>query len=669
MLWRYYRWSFLRSTPNRLFFIAPVLPLRFLSSAATVCATNPTTQYKKFRENHQHFPEKNNKLFITLTHQIVHSTLLNCTSDLIALSFFLWCAKQPNYFHNTTAFDHMVGVVNRLMQRYETVGGVVWGLESIGCVPKAQTFLLLLRIYWRGEMYDMVFEAFEQMGCFGFEPNTFARNVIMDVLFKIGRVDVAIKVFKETQLPNFLTFNIALCNFCKLNDLVRVREVFTMMLGMGYYPNVETFEMILNYFCKLGMLVEAYQVLGRMIILGIPLSVNAWSILIDGFCRLRRIDIACSLLEKMGKNGCSPNVVTYTTLIKGLMESKMIGDAFHVLNIMKSKGYAPDLVLCNVLIDCFSKVGRYDDAVDVFVNLETQKMAPDSYTFCSLLSTICLSKRFSLLPKLVHGLVIEADLVVCNALLIYFCNAGFPSLAVELYSDMLDRGFTPDKYSFVGLLSGLCGARRVDEAVNVYYGIIMNYPGQDAYIHTVITDGLIKAGKFYKAIRVFRKAVIEKHPLDAVSYTVAIRGLLKSGRFGEACTLYNQMKEVNITPNAHTFNVMLYIFCRERDLKMVIELLQEMIDARIELSCNNYFRLCEFLCRSHNSNSAVNLLIEMRDLGLIPANAICVPLSEEHVQGLKVDVGSLLLKGYLENDPFVGTSGSEDLSDVAASVG
>ena len=235
---------------------------------------------------------------------------------------------------------------------------------------------------------------------------------------------------------------------------------------------------------------------------------------------------------------------------------------------------------------------------------------------------------------------------------------------------MLDRGFTPDKYSFVGLLSGLCGARRIDEAVNVYHGIIMNFPGQDAHIHTVITDGLIKAGKFYRAIRVFRKAVVEKYPLDAVSYTVAICGLVKSGRTGDASTLYNQMKEASISPIAHTYNVMLYVFHRERDLKMVIQLLQEMIDERIELSCNNYFRLCNFLCRSHNSDSAVNLLIKMRDLGLIPAKAMRVPLSEEHVQGLKVDNESyLLLKDYLENDLFVGTSGSEDLSDVAASVG
>ena len=88
------------------------------------------------------------------------------------------------------------------------------------------------------------------------------------------------------------------------------------------------------------------------------------------------------------------------------------------------------------------------------------------------------------------------------------------------------------------------------------------------------------------------------------------------------------------------------------------------------VSLGKYFRLCNFLYRSHNSNSAVNLLIKMRDLRLIPAKAICAPLSEEHVPGLKVDGESLLLlKGYVEKDPFVGTSGSEDLSNMVASVG
>ncbi|KAI9161609.1 hypothetical protein LWI28_019037 [Acer negundo] len=608
---------------------------------------------------------------IDITYDIVYSTLLNCPSDLIALSFFIWCAKQPGYFHDARSIDCMVGVVDSLTRRWKTVRGVVDELESVGCVRKAQTFLLLLRVYWRGGMYEMVFEAFEEMGRAGFTPNTFAHNVVMDVLFKSGDVDAGIRVLKETPLPNFLSFNIALCNLCKLDDAVSVKDVLRIMLKKGFYPNVETFEMVLNCFCKMGWMAEVFQLLGVITTLGISLSVIGWSVLIDRFCRLSRLDMAGYLLEKMVKSGCSPNVVTYTSLIKGFMEAKMDSHAFRILEIMESKGLAPDLVLYNVLIDSLSKIGRYDEALDFFFGLSKQKLVPDSCTFSSLLSTLSLSRRFSLSPKLVGGLVVEMDLdlVAYNSLLNYFCKAGFPNHAVELYNYMVDQAFTPDKYSFVGLLSGLCGERRFDEAVNVYKGIVMNYPALDAHVHTVIMDKLIKVGKCHRSIRLFRRATVGKYSLDVVSYTVAIRGLLKGGRIGEASTLYSQMKEIGLSPVAHTYNVMLCGFCKERDIEMVQQLIQEIMEAGIKLECSTSIRVTSFVFKYHPSSLASSLLIEMCNLGLIPEEVMCLSLFDGFYPLIKVgNANQEFLKGYSEDNQLLNTSSSDELSDVAASI-
>ncbi|KAL5758786.1 hypothetical protein ACOSP7_021397 [Xanthoceras sorbifolium] len=609
---------------------------------------------------------------IVLTHDIVHATLLNCPSDLIALSFFIWCAKQPEYFHDARSVNCMVGVVHSLTRHFRTVRGVVGELGSVGCVRKAQTYLLLLRVYWHGGMYEMVFEAFEEMSRAGFTPNTFARNVVMDVLFKSGDVDAGIRVLKETPLPNFLSFKIALCNLCKLNDAISVKDVLRIMLERGFYPNVETFEMVLNCFCKMGQIGEVYQVLGLITTLGISLSLYGWSLLIDWFCRLSRLGMAGYLLEKMVESGHSPNVVTFTPLIKGFMETKMDSHAFRILEIMKSKGLLPDLVLYNVLIDCLSKIGRYDDALEFFVGLSNRKLVPDSYTFSSLLSTLCLSRRFAVSPKLVGRLVVEMnfDLVAYNSLLNYLCKAGFPTHAVELYNYMVDQGFTPDKYSFVGLLSGLCGARRFDEAINVYQGIVMICPALDAHVHTVIMDRLIRVGKCHKAIGLFRRAIVGKYSLDVVLYTVAICGLLKGGRIGEASTLYSQIKEIGLSPNAHTYNVMLFGFCKERDIKMVQQLLQEINEAGIKLECGTFIRVTSFVFKYHPSSSASNLLIEMCNLGLIPEEAMCLSLFDGFYPLVKVgSANGEFLKGYLEDNQLPDTSSSDELSDVAASVG
>ncbi|KAE8677917.1 mitochondrial chaperone BCS1-like [Hibiscus syriacus] len=418
--------------------------------------------------------------------------------------------------------------------------------------------------------------------------------------------------------------------------------------------------------CKMSRLAEAYQVLGLMITLGVSVSIKVWSILIDVFFRLHQPDLAYALFNKMLRTGCSPNLVIYTNLIKGFLDSKVVNTASSILNRMESDGYVPDLVLCNVLIDCLSKGGRYDDIFDIFLRLPYRKLVPDSYTFCSLLSNICLSQRFSLLPNIASGLAIEGDLMVCNSLLNYFCKAGYPLHAVELYDYMLDSGLTPDKYSFVGLLSGLCGAGKINKAVGVYRGLIMSYCGLDAHVHTVIMDRLIRAGKYHTAIKLFRRALVEKYPLDVVSYNVAIHGLLKSGRTGEVPTLYSMMKEIGILPNVHTYNLIISGFCKERNVKMVKQSMQEISGTEVQLYHHTVNNIIKLLFRSYPYPSAFNQLVEMWKSGLIPDEAMYAQFFKGPASGINIAQAQRLL---VRDEVWVDSSSFEDLPDVAASVG
>ncbi|KAL0299956.1 UNVERIFIED_CONTAM: putative pentatricopeptide repeat-containing protein [Sesamum calycinum] len=449
-----------------------------------------------------------------LSPQIVLATLQNCSSDIIALSFFLW-----------------YGNVKRILDE----------LETVGCVRKPQTLLLLMRIYWCGAMYDMVLEAFEEMRNYGY-----------------------IQIHMRATL---------LWMYCSRLGMLRGPQEY---VDKGYYMNPETYTLVMNCFCKFARLEEALQLLGMMMVLGLHVSVN-WSILIDGFCKSGQIEVAAYFLEKMVKIGCSPNIVTCTSLIKGFLESRMPGKAFEILGTLESQGCFPDLVLCNVLIDCLSKMGWYHSAFEVFSSLRELRLMPDVYTFSSLVSTICLSRQYVLLPLLTSGLAIQPDLVVCNCLLSYFHKAGYPNGAVKFYNDMMTEGFY-QKYSFAGVLSALCRLGRTNEAFNVYQGIIRSYPGADAHIHTIMINELIKSGSFHKATRLFRKAAAEKLPLDVVSYNVAIHGLIRGGQMEEAFALFNQMKEMDVLPNKHSYNMILSGFCRNRNINMVKHLLQEMVD-------------------------------------------------------------------------------------------
>ncbi|KAI5661372.1 hypothetical protein M9H77_20695 [Catharanthus roseus] len=658
-------WGMLKTNPTSCLHVKRqyLSSIRNLSSAVKSSRIDNYQLLGFFPSKHRQYPHESSRTLI-LTSQTVQTTLVNCPSDIIALSFFMWCARQPNYFHQRVAFEAMVHVVSRLTQKFSMVRRILEELNHVGCVTKPQTLLLLLRIFWCGRMYDMVFDTFEEMINCGYSPNTFARNILMDVLFKLGQVDVALRFMEETKLPNFLTFSIAVCNLCNLNDQTNLRIVLRKTLRSGFCLNPETFVLVLNSYCKLGRLEEALQLLGLMKTLGVRLSVNIWSILIDGFCKSGQLDTATYLLSRMVESGCSPNIVTCTSLIKGFLESKMLDEAFEILDTLKSKGCYPDLVLSNVLIDCLSKVGRYDDALDVFFNLQERRLIPDPYTFSSIMSIICSSGQFLLLPLLISGLVIQPDLVMCNTILRYFCNAGYPSGAVEFYNDMIDKGFVPDKYSYAELLSGLCKMGRIHEAVSVYCGIVRSHFGVDAHMHTIIMDGLIKSGNFHSAINFFRQAAAENVPLDVISFTVAINGLLQGGRAGEAYNLFSQMKDIGISPNIHTYNLILSSCCKDRDVKMIKKILKEMSDSRVEMDSYTYELIKGFLYKSHNSSLVLNIFVELWDSGLLPEK-MCSLLVERGKDATVV----VAHRSKVVTVQDIGSSSSDECCGLAASVG
>ncbi|CAL1393453.1 unnamed protein product [Linum trigynum] len=400
---------------------------------------------------------------------------------------------------------------------------------------------------------------------------------------RMGETHVGMKALKDVPSPNFLSYNIALCHVCKSNDLVHIKDVLCRMVSKGYYPTAQTFETVLNCFCRVGNLGGAFQVLGLMVVLGASLSVMIWTKLIGGFFNLGEPVKAGFLFKKMVETGCSPNVVTYTTLFRGYVESGMVDGAFTVLTAMESGGLAPDLVLCNVLMHSLIKIGREDDAASLFVSMLKWNLVPDSFTMCSLLSTQGSSRNFLLWLKLLARFIMLDDPVLYNSLIHYCCYAGYPFLAEWFYEDMVEKGFMPDNYSFAGLLRALCAQGRSDKAVNVYLGLLRTGHDLNTRVHTVIMVCLIQSGDFDRAIKLFREAVVQKYPLDDVSYTVVIRGLFERGRTEEAINLYDKMKSVNLSPNVHTYKVMLHGLSVRRDRERIEKLLEDIVEAKVLL--------------------------------------------------------------------------------------
>ncbi|KAG9452840.1 hypothetical protein H6P81_005744 [Aristolochia fimbriata] len=540
----------------------------------------------------------------------------------------------------------MVPIVSRLAEKFKSVRAIVGELENIGCHSRAQILLALMRISWHGGMYRLTLEAFDEMTTFGHVPNTFARNMVIDILFRIGDVQKALLVFRETQFPNFLTFNILIRNLCKINDLFGVRNSLRDMVRKGFFPNNGTFQMVLNCFCKVGWMDESLQMLGWMFRLGYPISLTIWNILIDGFCKSGEVALTERLLVKMISSGFNPNVVTYTSLVKGFFGLNMIDQALHFMDIMDSQMCTVDVVFYNMLIDCLSKAGRHDDAFRLFLSLPNKNIKPDSYTFCSIISCLCSSRKFKLLLDLVRQVDEVEDLVVYNCLINALCKAGFPLKALSYYEEMISKGFVPDCFSYTVLLDAMCKCGNIDDAITVYSSIVQ-IPSLDAHVHTVLFDGLIKVGKFLQALQLFGNAVAENYSLDAVSYTIAIHGLFLAGEVADACHLFKEMKIAGLVPNIYTYNVMLCGLCKVGNVYHIRQLLGDMDVDGICLDSISLNAIIVFLCKTYRAKSAFHIFLERHNSNLKLSKFTFTILYESLRHAGAIDDASQLLKEFL----------------------
>ncbi|KAF8402307.1 hypothetical protein HHK36_013261 [Tetracentron sinense] len=305
-------------------------------------------------------------------------------------------------------------------------------------------------------MFSLVLEAFEEMISYGYTPNTFARNIIMDVLFKIGRVDAALKVLRETQFPNFLTFNIAICNLCKLNDLSGVQDVSKIMLRKGFYPNRETFLMILNCFCKEERLAESVQVLGLMISLGIPPSVTIWSILIDGFCRAGRLVLILML--------------TCTAIVDGLIKAGKFHRAIKLFREAVAGKFPIDVVSYTVAIHGLVKGGRVREACTLFSQMKEVRVVPNTYTCNIMLPGLCKLgdvKTFESILRDMTDAGIEQDCVTFNTIVAFVFKLHRYRSAFNLLIEMRDLGLMPNKAMYALLVNPVACAGEVDFCICV----------------------------------------------------------------------------------------------------------------------------------------------------------------------------------------------------------
>lgn len=129
---------------------------------------------------------------------------------------------------------------------------------------------------------------------------------------------------------------------------------------------------------------------------------------------------------------------------------------------------------------------------------------------------------------------------------------GLTHEALELFSQIKDKGHMPDVVAHTAILEAYANAGQPKEALKVYMRMLASGVSPNAYTYAVLVKGLVAGGdaKFMKEAKKYVLEMMDKGMKpNAVTYTSVFEALVREEKMDEAANLLEQMKGKGFVPD------------------------------------------------------------------------------------------------------------------------
>ncbi|KMZ74096.1 Pentatricopeptide repeat-containing protein, mitochondrial [Zostera marina] len=359
-------------------------------------------------------------------------------------------------------------------------------------------------------------------------PNEISWCSLLFAYAKVGDLHLARRTFDRIPCRTVVSWNTLIWAFCQAGDVMGSVEVFKEMMVSGQRGDADasTFSTIVNgcveseQFFDVGCAVHGFTV---KTFTGVEVS-NA---ILSFYSKFGFPDRSRRIFESMNNR----TVTSWNAVIDVCMKAGDVDQAVTLFNAAPEK----NVVTWTCVIGGHVRNGNGEDALNMFAEMTRCNHRPDEYTFGSVLQACA---NLAILPngKMIHGYVIQIgftsdvyvgnglvnmyaksgdlqssieafndiptkDLVSWNAMLFGFTSHGLTSDALELYTQMIkDQRTSPDRLTFIGLLTGCSHSGRINEAQQLVQKMRSTHGMNPEAQHlTCLIDMLGRAGSLDEA--------------------------------------------------------------------------------------------------------------------------------------------------------------------------
>lgn len=441
---------------------------------------------------------------------------------------------------------------------------------------------------------DCAFLCMDKLVSLGCRPLLFTYNSLIKCLSQEGLFEDANSLIELMQdsgtAPDTVTYLIMVCEYCKQADIASSCDVLDQMDMRGLKPGVSIYDRIIGCLFSEKRILEAENMFKRMLEAGVIPDEVVYMTMINGYSKNGKALEARQLFEKMIESSIQPSSYSYTSLISGLVKKGMIDKGCMYLDRMLGDGLVPNVVLYTSLINHFLRSGDFEFAFRLVDLVDRNQIGSDLIMYITLVSGVCRHmtgrKRFfdvdrgaeNARERLCELLNQRTSPLRKNNLKVCVNSPeGMKSFALKLMKKVKEIQFMPNLYLYNGIISGFCGAGRIQDAHDHLEMMQREGLCPNQVTYTILIDGHIRAGEIDSAIGLFNKMNVDDCVPDRITYKTLLKGLCQAGRFPDALSILYTMHKRGFFPSKASYEYILKFLCSSCLSIPAFKMFEEMI--------------------------------------------------------------------------------------------
>lgn len=331
------------------------------------------------------------------------------------------------------------------------------------------------------------------------------------------------------------------------------------------YP---VFSLLLHFLNKDNNLEEASSLINILISSNIEISTCAINSYIDSLCKSKQLENAHNIFQQLcdyipnklfPKNkyifnkyilGYGVNIVTYGTFIKWLCKNNNMDLALYYYQYLSDKDYLKDEIIYNLILDGCSKKGDLVMIRDIYYEMIKKEIKPTIITF---------------------NIIIDA-----------YIRAGDIESAWKIFDDLIKNEIQPDNFTLSTLFRGIRTEQHKKYLIRAFE-LLNNFTNDkiDIILINVLLDSCISLKDSKLMIELFSKVInfhFKSIQPDLVTYNTYINGCAQMDLYNDVQIAIDNLfsKNSNIKPNDVTFNTLINLYIKSKNMKKVWNIISQM---------------------------------------------------------------------------------------------